>query len=162
MRALFGSLAAAGMLAAVAVAPAFAELEFCLIDPPVVVDGTTLQVGFYTHDAALARGGIAGPIMVVIHAERGSRVTTDPAAWSAHHPTAVVVLNDLRRRGGDTETVEFDALVPAASAQDSVSIRVQLPDGSARVASGRSDAPLRLRVEVPVRRRPDRRVGDQQ
>ncbi len=156
MRKLFGSLAAAGVLAAVATAPAFADLAFCLVDPPVVVDGTTLQVGLYTRDAALAEGGINGHILVLIRGERDSKIATDTGAWSAHHPTDVTIVHDLRDRRGGEETVEIDAFVPTSTRHQSVYLTVQMPNGSTRIANGQSNSLLRLLVEVPVQQ------GDQQ
>lgn len=150
MRSVFSSLAAAGILAAVAVAPAAADLSFCLVDPPVIVDGTTLQVGLYTHDAALAEGGINGHIAILIRGERDSHVSTNAAAWSEHHPTDVAIVNDLRDRRGGKETVEIDAFVPASARRRNVSLTVKLPNGSTRTADGQSNSVLRLRVDVPV------------
>lgn len=149
MRKLLGSVLVAGALAAVAAAPAAAELEICILDPSVVVDGTTLQVGLYTHDPSLvAPGGIptAVPIYVALDGSLGSHVTTDAAQWSAVRPTRVAIFDALPSA---KPSLEIQALVPSPLVHDSFSIRVQLPDGSVKTASGPVNTLVRLRVQVP-------------
>jgi hypothetical protein len=156
VRRLFGSVLMAGALAAVAAAPAAAELEICILDPSVVVDGTTLQVGLYTHDPSLvAAGGIPAsvPIDVLLDGSRGSHVSSDAAQWSAVRPTDLTIFEALPGAGhGAKQTIEIDALVPSTLVHDSFYIKVQLPDGSVKTASGPVNSLVRLRVQVPVAR----------
>jgi hypothetical protein len=154
LRKVVGSLVAAGALAAVAVAPAAAELELCIVDPTVQVGGTAIQVGLFTHDPSLANGGIAAgaPIVVTLTGPRGTSVSTDQSAWQQHgRQTVVVVLNTLPGRAtGPDQMLEIDAIVPSPLVRDTFYIKVTLPDGSERIASGRVNAHARMTVEVPV------------
>ena len=155
MRKLVGSLLAAGAIAAMAVAPVAAELEFCISDPPVYVDGAKIDVGLYTHDANLvAAGGIPQnlPIFVTLLGSREGTISTDTSAWQATRPNIrVAVFNALPYEGKrGTETVQIDALVPSSLRGDSFYIKVQMPDGSVKTASAPVNHLARLRVQVPV------------
>ena len=155
MRKLIGTLLAAGAIAAVAAAPVAADLEFCLTDPAVVVDGTTIEVGLYTHDANLAApGGIpqSAPIHVTLLGSRNGSISTDSSAWQVKRAnTSVTVLNVLPGNGKTaTETVEINAFVPSSLRRDSYYIKVTMPDGSVKTASAPVNHIARLRVQVPV------------
>jgi hypothetical protein len=156
LRKLVGAFLAATVLAAAAVAPVAAEVELCIIDPTVTVDGTAIQVGLYTRDASLvAPGGVPAdlPILVTVLGSGTDRISTAAADWQQSRPnTAVTVLNVLpdRSTGNDT-VVEIDAFVPSTVPGDSFSIQVTLPDHSVKTASGRVNTLVRLRVAVPVR-----------
>ena len=155
MRQLVGSLLAAGAIAAMAAAPVAADLEFCLTDPAVVVNGTTIEVGLYTHDANLAGpGGIpqSAPIHVMLLGSRNGTISTDVSAWQVKRPnTSVSVLNVLPGNAKRaTETIEIDAFVPSSLRGDSYYIKVKMPDGSVKTALAPVNHLARLRVEVPV------------
>jgi len=155
LRKLVGSFLAAGAMVAVAVTPVAADIELCITDPGVNVDGTTIQVGLYTHDPSLvASGGIspATPILVTILGSRQGDISTNMDAWTAQRPNVDVnVLNVLPgKENGSTETVEIDALVPSGLRHDSYYIKVTLPNGSVKTASAPVNHMARLRVEVPV------------
>lgn len=154
MRKVIGSLMAAGAIAAVAVAPAAAELDFCMVDPAVNVDGSVIQVGLYTHNLDLAVGGVPAntPIVVTLVGKDGGTLSTDAADWQQHgHTTLVSTFNALP--GGDKakkEKVEIDALVPSPLLNDSFFIKVTLPDGAQKTVSGKVNTLIRMTVEVPV------------
>lgn len=155
MRKLVGSFLAAGAIAAVAVAPVAAELEFCISDPAVYVDGTRIDVGLYTHDSSLvAAGGIPrnSHIFVTLVGSRDGTISTDTSAWQATRPNiSVTVLNTLPGKSKSaTEMVEIDALVPSNIRRDSFYIKVKMPDGSVKTASAPVNHLARLRVRVPV------------
>jgi hypothetical protein len=151
VRRFVGAVAAAGALAVAAVAPANAELEFCLVDPPVVVDGTALQVGLYTPDADLAHGGVSGPIDIMIVGRDSAAISTDAAAWSATNRANVsIVATGQRLPPGATETVDFSAFVGATKPNESYSLKIQLPDGSVKTASGAANTVVHVQVDVPV------------
>jgi hypothetical protein len=155
LRKLVGTLLAAGAIAAVAAAPVAADLEFCLTDPAVVVNGTTIQVGLYTHDANLAApGGIpqSAPIRVTLLGSRSGTISTDSSAWQVKRAnTSVTVLNALPGNARSaTEPVEIDAFVPSSLRRDTYYIKVTMPDGSVKTASAPVNHLARLRVEVPV------------
>ena len=157
LRKLMGALLAATALAAVAVAPVEAELELCIIDPAVTVNGTAIQVGLYTPDASLvAPEGMPQdlPIFVTLLGAYNGRISTAAADWQHARPnTTVTVLNVLPDANiGANAVVEIDAFVPSLVREDSFSIKVTLPDHSVKTASGPVNTLLRLRVAVPTRR----------
>ena len=155
MRKLVGSLLVAGAIAVVAASPVAADLELCITDPAVNVDGTTIDVGLYTHDASLvAPGGIpqTAPIAVTISGSRDGQISTDSSAWQVQRPNvAVSVLNVLPGADqGAMETVQIDALVPSSLSGDSFYIKVTLPDGSVQTASAQVNQVAHIQVQVPV------------
>lgn len=115
--------------AAIAVAPTFAEYEFCLTDPAVSFDGHTVEVGLYTYNQSLVQtGAITGPMVVVLE---GHDVSTNIAAWSAVRSTHVFAIGDTR--GHDSE-LTIDAFVPSSLQGDSFFIKVTYPDGHVRTS----------------------------
>ncbi|MGI8915873.1 MAG: hypothetical protein ACR2JY_19200 [Chloroflexota bacterium] len=160
MRKLIGSVLSAGALAAMLVAPVAAEQELCILDPAVHVDGATIQVGVYTRDQSLVAPGAipqSAPIVVTLLGSRGGSLSTNVADWQAQRPnTVVTVLNTLTGKDRSAkETVEIDAFVPSGVLNDTYFIKVTLPDGTEKRASGRVNTLVRLRVEVPVRHASD-------
>lgn len=151
LRRLLGAAAAAGTIAITAVAPANAALEFCLVDPTVMVGGTPIEVGLYTPDANLAHRDLNGTINIAIIGHGSATITTDPAAWSQVHHTNLSIVTDGHGRHGGRESVDIVALVPATNAHEPYLLRVQLPDGSIKTAAGAANAVVQLHVDVPVR-----------
>jgi hypothetical protein len=156
LRKLIGSVLAVSALVVIAAAPA-AAVDLCIIDPAVNVDGTTIQVGLYTHDPSLLDAGAIPartPIVVTLLGPRDGHISTDVAAWRGSRPNTIVsALNALPGGAtGDKETVEIDAFVPSQAPRADYYIQVTLPDGSVKTASAPANGLARLKVEVPVQR----------
>ena len=144
MRKVVSAVVGALGVAAIAFSPAFAEYDFCLTDPAVSVNGHTVDVGLYTHDADLVQpGGVAGPMLVVL---QGGNVSTNVSQWSAVRSTNVIRSYPSTAMEHDQLTV--DAFVPSTHWGDSFFIKVTFPDGHVATASGRVNTFVTLRVPV--------------
>lgn len=154
MRKLVGSLFAASALAVAAAVPAGA-VDLCIVDPAVNVDGTTIEVGLYTHDPSLLDAGAipaSTPIVVTLLGPSNGHISTNVAAWRGARPNTVVsALNALPATApSGQEAVEIDAFVPSGVTQDHYYIQVTLPDGSVKTATAAANSLARLTVNVPV------------
>lgn len=124
MRRIIAALVGIVGSAAIAVAPAFAEYEFCLTDPAVSFGGHTVEVGLYSHDQSLVHtGAITGSMVVILE---GHDVSTNIAAWSAVRSTHVLAIGDTRGHDGG---LTIDAFVPSSLQSDSFFIKVTYPNG---------------------------------
>ena len=156
-------VALAAVVAALAIGgplQANAEVEICLVDPPVHVDSTVLHVGLYTADTALP-GDIDGRIMVWLRPGPGQAVKTDVAAWNGKYATTVQIGPSAPAgTPGSAPSFEVDAFVPTGQAGEAYTIRVTLPDGSALTANGVGNALVRLPVPLPMHGGARHRPGD--
>jgi hypothetical protein len=150
VRKLLSPLLLAGAVAAVSAAPVGAELEYCMVDPAVTVDHTTVQVGVYTTDEALL-SHVTGPIQITLRGVPGASVSTNPADWNrGKYPVQLSVADDLSgHASAKKEPFAVDAVVPSANSHARYFIKVSLPDGHVYEGFGRTNAVNQLRVEVP-------------
>lgn len=150
MRKLLSPLLLAGAVAVLNVAPVGAELDYCLVDPVVQVDHTTVQVGVYTSDQTLL-SDVTGPIQITLRGVHGSSINSNQADWNrGKFAVQLHMADNLSGRASATEEpFAVEAIVPSSKVHERYFIKVTLPDGHSLQGFGRTNAVNRLRVDVP-------------
>lgn len=149
MRKLLSPLLLAGAIAVTTAGPVGAELEYCMVDPAVTVDHTTVEVGLYTTDQVLLHH-VSGPIQITLRGAHGATVSSNAADWNrGQFPVQLSVADNLPGHGSaKKQPLVVEAMVPAAGTERYF-IKISMPDGHVYEGFGDTNRVNQLRVDVP-------------